>query len=70
MLSWIKGLFKNPKSFIKLAVDSLDFAVPFMASEIEKIEAKFNQMNSSQKAQVVVDKIQDYLRKQWKLNDA
>lgn len=68
MFDWLKNLFKNPKTFIKLAVDSLDFAVPFLATEIDKIEQKFNQMNSTQKAQMVIDKVQDYLRKQWKLD--
>lgn len=69
MLDWLKNLFKNPKSFIKLAVESLDFAVPFLASEIEKIDGRFAQMNPSQKAQLVIDKVQEYLRKQFKLEE-
>lgn len=68
ILEWLKGLFKSPKSFIKVIVDSLDLAVPYMAAEIEKVKVKFNDMNSVEKSQLVVDKIQEYLRKTFKLD--
>lgn len=69
MLNFLKNLFKSPKSFVKLAVDSLDFAVPFIAAEIDK-HPDFNRASSLEKAQLVVDTTQDYLRKQFKLNEA
>ena len=66
MLTWIKNIFSSPKTFIKLAVDSLDLAVPFLATEIDK-QAAFNSMTSTQKAQLVVDKVQVYLRRWFSL---
>ena len=68
MLTWLKSLIPTPKKVIGQAVDALDLLVPLMASEIEKIKQKFNEMDSRAKAQWVVDKVQDYLRKQWKLD--
>lgn len=67
MLSWLKGIFKSPKTIIKLAVDSLDFAVPFIASEIDKYP-DFNKASSLEKSQMVIDNVQAYLRKQWTLD--
>lgn len=70
MWTWLKGVFSSPKTFIKLAVDSLDLAVPFIASEFEKLKGKpFAQMTSIEQAQKAVDVVQDYLKKQWKLGD-
>lgn len=65
MLTWIKNLFSNSKTFIKMAVDSLDLAVPYLAAEIDKSD--FSKMTSTEKAQLVVDKVQDFLRKQFKI---
>lgn len=68
MLDWLKNIFKSPKTFIKLAVDSLDLLVPTLANEIEKIKGTFAQLNSTEKAQWVVDKVQEYLRKRFNLD--
>lgn len=67
MFDWLKGLF-SPKRLIKIAVDSLDSAVPFIAKEIEKIKERFNAMDSTVKAQYVVDWVQQFLRKTFKLD--
>lgn len=68
MIEWLKGLFKSPKTFIKLAVDSLDLAVPYLASEIEKIKGRFNAMTSAEQAQMVIDRIQLFLIDKFKLD--
>lgn len=68
MLNWLKNLFTGSKTFIKLAVDSLDLAAPFLASEIDKLKGKFDEMTSLDQAQMVIDKIQEYLRKTFKLD--
>ena len=41
--------------------------VPFLANEIDKAKAKFNEMNSFEKAQWVVDQTQAWLKKRFGL---
>lgn len=71
MFEWIKNIFKNPKSLAKLAIDALDAAVPFITNELEKRKEQiilWMQANQSGKvAQLVVDKVQWYLRDWAKL---
>lgn len=67
MLNWLKAMF-NPKAILKQAIDALDLAVPFLATEIDKIENRFKDMNPINKAQWIVDKVQEFLRKQFKLD--
>lgn len=67
MIDWLKGIF-NPKRLIKLAIDSLDLAVPYIAKEIEKIKEKFNAMDSTVKSQYVVDWVQQFLRKKFHID--
>lgn len=63
MLEWLKNLFKNPKGLIKLAIDSLDYAEPYLTSEIENLKGKpFNSLTSREQATMVIDKIQEFLR--------
>lgn len=70
MLTWLKNIFSSPKTFIKMAVDSLDLGVPFIAAEFDKLKSKeFAQMSSTEQAQKTVDVVQAYLRKQWKLEE-
>jgi len=66
MIEWLKNLF-NPKKIIGTAVDSLDLAVPFLSVEIDKLKGKFATMTSLEQAQLMVDKVQEFLRKQFKL---
>lgn len=67
MLDWIKNIFKSPKAIIRLAVDSLDYLVVPMAHEIEKIRKQFNEKTPMEQAQWAIDRVQEYLIKQWKL---
>ena len=69
MLSWIKNIFKNPKAIFSGVIDSLDFLVPTLSDKIVDIESKFAQMTPNQKAQWVVDEVQAWLRKRFKIND-
>lgn len=68
MLEWFKSLFKSPKVFIKMAVNALDLAVPFLATEIDKLKGKFATMSSTEQAQLMVDKTQEYLNKTFHLD--
>lgn len=68
ILEWLKSIFKNPKALIKIAVDSLDLLVPEMARRIETIKQTFNAMDSTEKSQWVIDEVQAFLRKQFKLD--
>lgn len=69
MFDWLKNLFKNPKGLIKMAVDSLDSAVPLLAAELDKIKARedFTTWTSVKQAQWIVDFIQAYIIKIFKL---
>lgn len=69
MFDWLKNLFKNPKTLIRIAVDALDSAVPLLAVELEKIRAKFLVMTSTEQAQFAIDWIQMHLRRLFKLDD-
>ena len=62
MFNWFKLIFA-PKKVLKKAVDSLDSLVPLLAAEIEKQKEKLLALNSTEKAQWVVDQAQDFLRK-------
>lgn len=67
MLDWIKK-FLNPKTMITRSIDALDYLVPILAAEIEKIKERFAAMDSTEKAQWCVDLTQDWLRKRFKIS--
>lgn len=67
MLEFLKSFF-NPKNLIKQTINALDLAVPFIASEFDKIKGKpFAQMTSIEQAQKSVDAVQAYMRKTFKI---
>lgn len=68
MFSWLKSFFTSPKKFIKLAVDSLDMFVPYLSIEIDKIKEKFNKMSSQEQSQWLIDQVQAFLTRQFKLD--
>ncbi len=68
MWNWITSLFKNPKAIISAAVDALDLAAPFLAQEIDKIGKTFLELTSQEKAQWIIDKVQEFLRKKFSLD--
>lgn len=68
MLTWLKSLFGNPKIIIRVAVDSLDALVPTLTYEIKKIEDQFNAKTAAEKSQWIIDKVQEFLRKQFRLD--
>lgn len=68
MFAWLKKLIPNPKALLASAIDALDLLVPLMATEMDKIKEQFNAMNSLEKSQWVVDKVQDYLRARFGIN--
>lgn len=65
MLSWFKNLFKNPKEIIAMAIDSLDLVVPIIVKEIGEYQEKFNELNLNDKVQIIVDKVQSWLRRRF-----
>lgn len=67
MIEWLKNFF-NPKNLLKQSVDALDLAVPFLASEITKVEVKFKSMDPNEKAQWIIDNLQAFLRKRFSLD--
>ncbi len=66
MFAWLKNLF-NPKNLLKQAIDSLDFAAPFLAAEIDK-HPEFMALSSIKKAELVIDKVQELLSGQFKID--
>lgn len=68
MFEFLKNLFKSPKALIGVAVDSLDLLVPTLAHEIEKIQNVFDQLTALEKAQWLIDKVQEFLRNRFHLN--
>lgn len=66
MLDWLKKFF-NPKNIVRTVVDSLDLLQPILAIEIEKIKTQFAAMDSGEKAQWAIDKVQDYIRTRFKI---
>ena len=66
MFNWFKLVFA-PKKVLAKAVDSMDKLVPLLAGEIEAQKEKLTKLSSTEQAQWAVDKAQEYLRKQFKL---
>lgn len=68
MMDFLKRLF-NPKELFKKAIasaiESLDLLVPLLAKELEEAKERINSLNSHEKAQYVIDKVQDFLRKKF-----
>lgn len=64
MLDFLKRLF-NPKMLLAQAIGSLDLLVPLLAKEIEAGKEKINALNSMEKSQWLVDKVQEFLRKKF-----
>lgn len=67
MWTWLKNLVPTPKKLLGDAIDGLDLLVPLMAARIETIKQTFNAMDSTAKAQWVVDEVQLFLRKKFGL---
>jgi hypothetical protein len=65
MLTWLKGLFANPKTLIKIPIDALDYAVPALAAEIAKQD--FLKKSPTEQAQFAIDWVQGHLRKLFKI---
>lgn len=68
MINWLKSLFSSPKKIIKMSVDALDVAVPYLASEFDKLKGQFSSMSSTEQAQLAIDRIQAYLVKTFHLD--
>lgn len=70
MFDFIKNLFKNPKSLVIAAVDSLDAAVPILADELDQQKSKqdFLKWSSTQQAQWAVDFFQAWIKRVFKLS--
>lgn len=56
------------KRFMPGVIDSLVLLVPSLAFELDAKRDEFNRMNSIEKAQWIVDHIQDYMRKKLNLS--
>ena len=69
MLEFIKNLFRNPKDLIRRAIDALDLFVYPLANEIDKIKERFNAMDSQEKSQWTIDKVQAWLRKRFGITE-
>ena len=67
MINWFKNIFKNPLDLVRRAIDSLDYLAPELAAQMEKAKAEFNKKTPLEQAQWMIDKVQAYLKKQWKL---
>lgn len=69
MFNWIKNLFGNPKTLIKIGVDSLDSFVDNLADLIEEAKktAGWLTWTSKQQAQWIIDRTQEYAYKLFKL---
>lgn len=69
MLTWLKGLFANPKAIVTIAIDALDYAAPLLAKEIDGLKDRpFNKMSSLEQAQFAIDWVQDHMRKFFKID--
>lgn len=68
MWNWLKSIIPTPRALAGKAVDALDALVPILAARIDTIKATFNAMNSTDKAQWVVDEVQLFLRKRFDLD--
>lgn len=67
MWKWLKSIIPTPKTILGKIIDSLDLLVPVMAMRMETIKATFNAMDSTAKAQWVIDEVQAFLRKRFGL---
>ena len=66
-LQTLKNLL-NPKALLAQAIDSLDYLVGPLAHEIEKGKKKLAEMDSEEKAQWLVDRVQAFLREKFKIS--
>lgn len=61
---WNKLIVWLKTKGIKSAIDSLDMAKPYLATEIKKVEGNIGETPEA-KANWIIDKTQEFLRKQF-----
>ena len=68
-MGWLKSIWNSlKKGAIESAIDALDNTEPILAKEIDSLKSRIQQMNSTDVAKILIDRLQDYLRTYFDTN--
>ncbi len=68
ILEYLKGLL-SPKAILLQAINALDLLVPLLANEMNKAKDKFNDLNTMEKSQWLIDRVQSFLKQKFNLGE-